>query len=99
MEAATDVTNHDADVPERRQQIVRRIIDYFGTQEALASQPELMIDQSAVSLWLKRGRIPADRQDQILAASVRMHREGKKDRAIEPWEFFQLPDERSETMH
>lgn len=77
---------------EVRRAIVQRVIKYFGTQEDVAGQPEVAVDQSAVSLWHKRGDIPGRRQRQLIQASERLVREGKKDRPLEPWEFFRLPE-------
>lgn len=76
---------------EHEQRIVNRIISYFETQEILASQPEISVDQSAVSLWLKRGRIPSGRMKGIIDASARLVSAGKRGRAIVPNDFFVLP--------
>lgn len=79
---------------ERDRRIVRRIIDYFGSQERLASR--LGIDQSAVCGWHRKGVIPATRQRQILRLSGEMVQAGERLTTIVAEDFFSLPEEREE---
>jgi transcriptional regulator with XRE-family HTH domain len=61
---------------------VERVIARFGSQQRVAEL--LGIWQTAVSGWVRRGAIPARRQEELLAAA---RREGI---ALAPHDFFEI---------
>lgn len=68
------------------QQVVADVISTFGTQGRLAAL--LKIDQSSISLWLKRGTIPAKRQRHLIKISREMFAAGEVTRILAPEDFF-----------
>lgn len=90
----TEPTTARSDVsPElaARQAEVQRIIDHFGTQQALAKAIYPSVHQTTVWLWKANGDIPPERHVPIIEASKALVAEGQKPQPLSLRDFVNLP--------
>lgn len=81
-----------ADDIEIRRKIIRWVIKTFFYTQALCGKA-CECDQSAVSGWIARGEVPANRQRQMMADVRRRHEAGEIDRLLEANDFVTSHDD------